>query len=432
MKNTFLCFKCSSGFPNQSLRQRSFTDTALLIESGDSDRDCEPRSWNSETLAGSIGESESRSASPDSLVGAERHEDTILLRSSAIPAETEVAEDLSRRHSAFMRHQHAQPDDYTTVMLRNLPNNYTRDMLIELLDAKGFKQRFDFVYLPIDFEKGSGLGYAFVNFVTNEDALRAMHTLEEFDDWIVPSQKVLHTSWSLPLQGLTANVERYRNSAVMHPDVPQHLKPLILENGSSVEFPAPTRNITLTIRSTGIDARLGKASPTLQPQAKSERPKEKLNKKHQRNFTCDETFSEKYTTVMLRNVPNNYTRAMLLDLLDSKSFRRRFDFLYLPIDFARKCGLGYAFVNFVTHEDAKHAMQLLDRFDDWKVPSQKSLQLSWSVPLQGLTANIERYRNNSVMHSDVPEQFKPLLLKDGETICFPSPSRNIHPPHRRR
>ncbi|CAE7873848.1 ML5 [Symbiodinium sp. KB8] len=33
----------------------------------------------------------------------------------------------------------------TTVMLRNLPNNYTRDMLLELLDERGMEGRYDFV-----------------------------------------------------------------------------------------------------------------------------------------------------------------------------------------------------------------------------------------------------------------------------------------------
>ena len=40
---------------------------------------------------------------------------------------------------------------YTTVMLRNIPNKYTREMLVKQLN-QDFKGRFDFVYLPIDFK----------------------------------------------------------------------------------------------------------------------------------------------------------------------------------------------------------------------------------------------------------------------------------------
>ncbi|CAE7621292.1 ML3, partial [Symbiodinium sp. CCMP2456] len=57
------------------------------------------------------------------------------------------------------------PQGRTTVMLRNLPNNYTRDMLLELIDSMGFRGQYDFLYLPIDFQTHACLGYAFVNLV---------------------------------------------------------------------------------------------------------------------------------------------------------------------------------------------------------------------------------------------------------------------------
>jgi len=37
------------------------------------------------------------------------------------------------------------------VMLRSLPNNYTRAMMQALLDKEGFAAKYDFLYLPIDF-----------------------------------------------------------------------------------------------------------------------------------------------------------------------------------------------------------------------------------------------------------------------------------------
>ena len=40
---------------------------------------------------------------------------------------------------------------HSEVMLRNLPNNYTRDMFLSLLDEQGLSGLYDFVYLPMDF-----------------------------------------------------------------------------------------------------------------------------------------------------------------------------------------------------------------------------------------------------------------------------------------
>jgi RNA recognition motif-containing protein len=306
-------------------------------------------------------------------------------------------------------------------------------MLIDLLEVKDFRMRFDFLYVPIDFDKCAGLGYAFVNFVTHDDATRAMHVLENFDDWKVPSQKVLRLSWSLPLQGLVANVERYRNSAVMHPDIPQRFKPMVFENGCLVAFPAPTRHIALGVLSRFAETCAKGGAPQVQPRTREEQPQQKARNMQPRPpVTCPDVQASEYSTVMLRNLPNNYTRDMLVRLLETKGFRSRFDFVYYPIDFSRASGLGYAFVNFVTHNDAHHAMEVFANFDDWEVPSVKVLQLSWSMPLQGLAANIERYRNNAIMHPDVPEHFKPLVFKNGHPVPFPFPTRNIHPPHRRR
>lgn len=133
--------------------------------------------------------------------------------------------------------------DHTTVMLRNLPNDYTRDMLVELLASQGFSGCFDFLYLPFDFKKHAGLGYAFMNMIDHTEAVRAMTELPGFKDWKLKSNKVLQVTWSTPLQGLAANIERYRNSPVMHPDVPEQFKPLLLKAGIPVSFPLPTKNL---------------------------------------------------------------------------------------------------------------------------------------------------------------------------------------------
>ena len=52
----------------------------------------------------------------------------------------------------------------TTLMLRNIPNKYTLNNVIEEID-RSFWGKYDYINLPIDYERKLNLGYAFINFV---------------------------------------------------------------------------------------------------------------------------------------------------------------------------------------------------------------------------------------------------------------------------
>lgn len=138
--------------------------------------------------------------------------------------------------------------------------------------------------------------------------------------------------------------------------------------------------------------------------------------------------STERSTLMMRNIPNNYTRDMLLELLDAEGFQGRYNFVYLPIDFQRLSGIGYAFVNFETSRDAEEAKETFQGFSDWKISSNKTCAVSWGEPLQGLQSHVDRYRNSPLMHADVPDQYRPVLLKDGIRQPFPEPTKRIRPP----
>lgn len=129
----------------------------------------------------------------------------------------------------------------TTVMLRNLPNNYTREMFLQMLDENGLKGQYDFVYLPCDFYHDANLGYAFVNMVDASAVFLAWKAFQDFSDWSLPSAKVCQVVWSGPHQGFEAHVERYRNSPLMHQNVPDVFKPMIFRNGKRQPFPKPTK-----------------------------------------------------------------------------------------------------------------------------------------------------------------------------------------------
>jgi hypothetical protein len=131
----------------------------------------------------------------------------------------------------------------TTVMLRNIPNNYTRELLIELLNAHGAKPHYNMVYLPIDFASNAGFGYAFVNFVAQQEAEAFMNRVQGFRSWSVSSEKVLEATWSSAHQGIESHIARYRNSPVMHASVPDEQRPALFKDGVRIPFPAPTKKL---------------------------------------------------------------------------------------------------------------------------------------------------------------------------------------------
>jgi len=129
----------------------------------------------------------------------------------------------------------------TTVMWQNIPNNYRRDDLLQLINSMGFDGSYDFFYSPFDFDSDALVGYAFVNFVSTYDANRFYEQFQGFNGWSLKSEKVSKVTWSAKLQGLEEHLWRYRNSPVMHHDVPEDRRPLYFKNGLRAPFPAPTK-----------------------------------------------------------------------------------------------------------------------------------------------------------------------------------------------
>ncbi len=61
-------------------------------------------------------------------------------------------------------------DGRTSLMIKNIPNKYSQDMLKELLD-RTHALRYDFLYLPLDFKNHCNVGYAFVNVKRTQDVV---------------------------------------------------------------------------------------------------------------------------------------------------------------------------------------------------------------------------------------------------------------------
>jgi hypothetical protein len=144
----------------------------------------------------------------------------------------------SKEHAAVT----VRDDERTTVMMCNLPSSYTSDRLVVFLDLHGYSKQFDLVYVPINFSSMSGVGYAFVNLTTNEQATSFMRTFDGFDGWEMSSKSPCKILWS-DVQGLDRNVSRYQDSPVMCESVPNVCKPILLKDGVQISFPTPTKKL---------------------------------------------------------------------------------------------------------------------------------------------------------------------------------------------
>ncbi|KAK4548448.1 hypothetical protein LTR36_009358 [Oleoguttula mirabilis] len=103
-------------------------------------------------------------------------------------------------------------DVRTTVMLRNIPNRMNCWELKEILDHTSMGD-YDFSYLRIDFEKGTNVGYAFVNFA---DPMTIMPFVDHYEGrrWQPSNKRLVELSYAT-VQGFDCLVEKFRNSAIM-------------------------------------------------------------------------------------------------------------------------------------------------------------------------------------------------------------------------
>jgi hypothetical protein len=128
----------------------------------------------------------------------------------------------------------------TTLMFRNLPEGFTRLHLERLLEAEGFGQAFDFLYLPADLRTGACFGYAFVNLVSTQSAASFLKHFQGFEQWAMPSGKRALVHVCEGIQGKEELSERYRNSPLMHNSVSEVLRPAVYCKGVRARFPSPT------------------------------------------------------------------------------------------------------------------------------------------------------------------------------------------------
>ncbi|KAK6810628.1 hypothetical protein RU639_013445 [Aspergillus parasiticus] len=115
------------------------------------------------------------------------------------------------------------------------------------------------------------------------------------------------------------------------------------------------------------------------------------------------------TTIMLRNIPNKIDQTMLKAIVDETS-HGKYDFMYLRIDFANNCNVGYAFINF---EDPIDIIDFVNvrAGRTWNCfNSDKVAEVSYAT-IQGKDCLVQKFRNSSVMLEH--PSFRPKIFHTG-------------------
>ncbi|KAI3499151.1 hypothetical protein L1887_34944 [Cichorium endivia] len=135
------------------------------------------------------------------------------------------------------------------------------------------------------------------------------------------------------------------------------------------------------------------------------------------------------TSVMIKNIPNKYTRKLMIqtldnhcklenkkiknDSIDEKNVFSAYDFLYLPIDFKNRVNAGFAFVNFTTPEAA---LRFKDAFHGkhWDLFGSPKIAEITRARIQGKRSLINNCKTMDFTYGseeDMPVSFEPA--RDG-------------------
>lgn len=126
--------------------------------------------------------------------------------------------DYERKEEDFnIKYDNIIEDGRTTCMIKNIPNKFTADMLIEFMNHTHFG-KYDFLYLRMDFKNKCNVGYAFVNFV---DTLSVKDFFLRINGkrWSsLGSSKIAELTYA-SIQGQDKLIRKFKRSSVMNENI---------------------------------------------------------------------------------------------------------------------------------------------------------------------------------------------------------------------
>jgi len=136
-------------------------------------------------------------------------------------------------HGPSSSAHHCYSQGITTLMIRNVPRRYTGAAILLELETFVEPGGYNFVYLPWDAHRSANNGYAFVNLISAQVAMKTSQKMNGACWHYVHSSKVI-TTMAAHLQGLEMNLVHYAGThAVAQDDL--HA-PMVFANGSRIPF----------------------------------------------------------------------------------------------------------------------------------------------------------------------------------------------------
>ncbi|XP_047327757.1 protein MEI2-like 5 isoform X2 [Impatiens glandulifera] len=107
-------------------------------------------------------------------------------------------------------------DTRTTLMIKNIPNKYTSNMLIAAID-ENFKGSYDFFYLPIDLKNKCNMGYAFINMISLSHVIFFYEAFNGKNWENFNSEKIASIAYAR-IQGKAELISYFQNSIPVYED----------------------------------------------------------------------------------------------------------------------------------------------------------------------------------------------------------------------
>ncbi len=112
---------------------------------------------------------------------------------------------------------------------------------------------------------------------------------------------------------------------------------------------------------------------------------------------------DRRTTVMIKNIPNKFSRELLLNIID-ENFKKAYDLFILPTDVNGYKNFGYSFINFTSSYYIPYFYSVFNGKKWSSTNSQKICEITYSK-IQGRNNLLSHYSNKIIFRNDEAKKY---------------------------